>query len=121
MWDRERYINLVTYKRSGAGVETPVWFAELDGRHYVFSEGDAYKVKRLRKNPTIKAAPCRMLGTVTGEWVAGRGLIVTDDARLVARAEQAFDAKYGWQIRLFNVFSKLGGKYPKRAWLELTF
>ena len=121
MWERERYLSLVTYKRDGTGVETPVWFAELDKRHYVFTEGDSYKVKRLRRNADIKAAPCRMLGTVTGAWVAGRARIVTDDARLVARAESAFVAKYGWQIRLFDFFSKLGGKYPKRAWLELTF
>jgi len=121
MWDRERYISLVTYKRSGEAVETPVWFAELEGRYYAFSEGDAFKVKRLRRNPAVKAAPCRVLGTVTGEWVAGSGRIVTDDKRLVQRAEQAFAAKYGWQIRLFDALSKLGGKYPKRAWLELTF
>ena len=121
MWERERYLSLVTFKRSGAPVETPVWFAEMDSRYYVFTEGDAYKVKRLRRNPAIKGAPCRVLGTVTGEWIPGRGRIVTEDAALVARAEKAFDAKYGWQIRLFNVFSKLGGKYPKRAWLELTF
>ena len=121
MWDRERYISLVTYKRNGDGVETPVWFADLDGRYYVFSEGDAFKVKRLRRNSAVKAAPCRMLGTVTGEWTKGNGRIVTDDTRLVARAEQAFVAKYGWQIRLFDAVSKLAGKYPKRAWLELSF
>ena len=121
MWERERYISLVTYKRNGDGVETPVWFAPLDGHYYVFSEGDAYKVKRLRKNAAVRAASCRMLGTVTGEWVAGRGRIVSDDTRLVARAEAAFVTKYGWQIRLFDAVSKLAGKYPKRAWLELTF
>jgi PPOX class probable F420-dependent enzyme len=121
MWERERYIDLVTYRRDGSEVETPVWFAEMAGRYYVFSEGDSYKVKRLRRNPAVRAAPCRMFGTVTGAWVSGRGRIVTDDESLVARAEQAFDAKYGWQIRAFNALSKLAGKYPKRAWLELTF
>lgn len=121
MWDRERYLSLVTFRRNGSAVETPVWFAEMDGRYYVFSEGDAYKVKRLRRNPAVRAAPCRVFGTVTGEWVPGRARIVTDDRDLVARAERAFDAKYGWQTRLFNFASKLAGKYPKRAWLELTF
>lgn len=119
MWERERYISLVTFRRDGSAVETPVWFAELGGRYYVFTEGDAYKVKRLRRNPAVRAAPCRVLGTVTGEWLEGTGRIV-DDRALIARAEHAFAAKYGWQIHLFNFFSKLGGKYPKRAWLELT-
>ena len=121
MWDRERYLSLITFRRNGSEVATPVWFAEMGGLFYVFSEGDAYKVKRLRRNPAVRGAPCRVFGTVTGEWIPGRGRIVTDDTALVSRAERAFDAKYGWQIRLFNLFSKLGGKYPKRAWLELTF
>ena len=47
------------------------------------------------------------------------GIPVLEDAR-IARAERAFETKYGWQIHLFNFFSKLAGKYPKRAWLELT-
>ncbi len=121
MWERERYLSLVTFRRNGSEVATPVWFAEMGGLFYVFSEGDAYKVKRLRRNPAVRGAPCRVFGTVTGKWIPGKGRIVTDDTALVSRTERAFDAKYGWQIRLFNVFSKLGGKYPKRAWLELTF
>ena len=44
------YINLRTFKRDGTGVDTPVWFAESDGKLYVFTEGDAYKVKRLRRD-----------------------------------------------------------------------
>jgi PPOX class probable F420-dependent enzyme len=119
MWERERYISLVTFRRDGSAVETPVWFAELGGRYYVFTEGDAYKVKRLRRNRDVRAAPCRVLGSVTGEWVSGTGRII-EDRTLIARAERAFETKYGWQIHLFNFFSKLAGKYPKRAWLELT-
>jgi PPOX class probable F420-dependent enzyme len=118
MWEQERYLSLVTFKKDGSAVATPVWFAEMGGRYYAFSEGDAWKVKRLRRNRAVRAAPCRVLGTVTGEWVDGTGRIVEDRA-LIARAEGAFDAKYGWQIRVFNAISKLAGKYPKRAWLEL--
>jgi len=75
--------------------------------------------KRLRRNRDIRAAPCRVLGSVTGDWVSGTGRIIEDRA-LIAHAEHAFETKYGWQIHLFNFFSKLAGKYPKRAWLELT-
>ena len=48
--DREAYLNLATFRRSGAAVETPVWFAAHAGRLYVFTEADAGKVKRLRAN-----------------------------------------------------------------------
>lgn len=120
MWERERYISLVTFKKNGDPVATPVWFAEMDGRYYVFTEGGAWKVKRLQRNPAVRAAPCRVLGSVTGSWVAGTGRIIDDPAR-IRRAEAAFRAKYGWQIRLFDAVSKLAGKYPARAWLELSF
>ncbi len=48
-----RYINLATYRRSGVAVETPVWFAKDSGRFYVFSAGNAGKVKRLRSSSRL--------------------------------------------------------------------
>lgn len=118
MWEDERYISLVTFRRDDSEVATPVWFAELGGRYYVFTEGDAHKVKRLRRNRSVRVAPCGVLGKVTGDWVAGAGRIL-EDRDLIARAERAVQAKYGWQVHLLDFFSKLAGKYPKRAWLEL--
>ena len=44
-------------RRNGNAVETPVWFAEHAGKLYVFSAGDAGKVKRLRNSP--RASWCR--------------------------------------------------------------
>ncbi|MFQ5353199.1 MAG: hypothetical protein ACE5D3_09040 [Candidatus Binatia bacterium] len=52
--DGENYLNLVTFKRDGSGVETPVWFANIGGLLYVFTAGDAYKVKRLRGDARIR-------------------------------------------------------------------
>jgi hypothetical protein len=40
----EKYVNLATYRRNGVEVKTPVWIAELAGRYYVFSAGDAGKI-----------------------------------------------------------------------------
>ena len=64
------YISLATRKRSGDWVATPVWFAPDNGHYYVFSAGDAGKVKRLRNFSEARIAPCTMTGTVTGEWQA---------------------------------------------------
>jgi hypothetical protein len=41
--DREGYISLATFRRSGREVATPVWFAARNGKLYVFSEGTAGK------------------------------------------------------------------------------
>ncbi len=45
------YISLSTQKRDGSTVETPVWFAQDGDKIYVFTEGNAGKVKRLRNFP----------------------------------------------------------------------
>jgi PPOX class probable F420-dependent enzyme len=113
------YVSLETYRKTGVGVATPVWVATLDGRHYVFSESRAGKVKRLRNNPRVKIAACNFSGTVSSEWLAGQVRIVTEPT-LIRRVYAAFTEKYGWQIRLTNVLSRLSGRYHQRAMLEIS-
>jgi PPOX class probable F420-dependent enzyme len=117
--DREPYLSLETFRRSGVGVATPVWFAAHAGRLYVFSEGDAGKVKRLRANPAIRIAPCSVRGRLTGAWLPGRGRRV-EDAPTIAAAYAALRRKYGWQMRLLDAFSRLSGRIDRRAMLELA-
>lgn len=118
VFDREPYLNLATFRRSGAAVETPVWFAAHAGRLYVFSEGDAGKVKRLRANPSIRVAACNVRGRVKGAWLDGRARRIDDPAQ-VAAAYRALRRKYGWQMRVADFFSKLTGRFDRRAILEL--
>ena len=116
--DRESYLNLATFRRNGAAVETPVWFATHAGRLYVFSEGDAGKVKRLRANPDIRVAACGVRGGLKGPWHPGRGRRIQNPAAIAA-AYQALRRKYGLQMRVADFFSRLTGRYEKRAILEL--
>ena len=53
----EKYINLETFRKSGAAVATPVWFAEDLGVFYVYSLANAGKVKRIRNNPRVRLMP----------------------------------------------------------------
>src|ERR1700694_835073 len=57
-----KYCLLVTYKRSGEGVPTPVWFGLGKERLYVRTEADAAKVKRIRNDPRALVAPCTVRG-----------------------------------------------------------
>ena len=115
--DRESYINLATFRRSGKAVETPVWFAARDGKLYVFSEAAAGKVKRLRANPRIRIAPCNVRGKVRGDWIDGAGRRVEDSA-LVEAAYDALLRKYGWQMKITNFLSRLSGRIHQRARLD---
>ena len=114
------YVSLATYRKSGVEVLTPVWVAELDGRYYVFSEAGAGKVKRIRNHPRVRIAACNYSGNVRqGDWVAGEASIVTDSV-LIGRVYKQFTNKYGWQMRLTNLLSKIAGRYDQRAMLEIT-
>ena len=117
---RASYLSLATFRRSGVAVETPVWFAEHGGRLYVFSAGDAGKVKRLRNDPRIRVAPCSVRGRVTGDWIDGHCQIVEEPATQRA-AYDALTRKYGWQMRLADLGAWLTGRINHRAVLELSF
>ena len=111
-------MNLATFRRSGVAVETPVWFAAHAGRLYVFTEGTAGKLKRLRANSAIRVAPCGVRGGLKGAWLPGKARRVEDAATLAA-AYRALRRKYGIQMALVDAFSRLAGRYHKRAMLEL--
>jgi uncharacterized protein len=116
--DRHRYLSLGTFRRNGAEVRTPVWFAALDAKLYVFSAGDAGKVKRLRHSPRARVAPCDAGGGVRGDWRETTARVVTD-RRLIERARAALRAKYGWQLRLLDALARLTGRLERRAWIEI--
>ncbi len=116
--DRRRYAALATFRRSGAEVRTPVWFAAMDGKLYVFSAGDSGKVKRLRHSSRARVATSDVRGNVRGEWWDADARIVTEP-RVIERAHAAMRVKYGWQARLGDLFSRLTGRLPRRAWIEV--
>ena len=116
--DRNAYISLATFKRNGDPVAVPVWFAERDGKLYVFTEASSWKVKRLSRDDRIRVAACSVRGKLQGDWQEGRGRITEDDATIES-AYQALQKKYGWQMTLVNLSSRLFGRVDGRAILEL--
>ena len=116
---REPYVSLATFRRSGAEVKTPVWIAGAGDRYYVFSAGDAGKVKRLRNDPRVRLAACDLRGNVKSDWIDGRARLIADDAGIAA-ALAALRRKYGLQMRLTDFFAKLAGRFGKRAYIEIV-
>ena len=116
--DRGRYINLVTFRLSGAEVRTPVGFAAAGGHLYVFTAGQAGKIKRLRHFSCVRIAPCDAGGRVHGAWGDATARIVTDPGT-IERARAAVRRKYGWRLALLDLFSWLAGRIHHRAWIEV--
>ncbi|GEM_PF-473431 len=93
----QKYISLTTFRKSGAGVATPVWFGEEDGKLYVMTRSDLGKAKRIRNNPQVRVAPCTIRGTVTGAEIAAMARILPPEEH--TRARQTINRKY-WMARL---------------------
>ena len=63
-------------------------------------------------------AVCDLRGRVRSDWLEARGRIV-EEADLIERVYAALRKKYGWQMKIGDFFSKLTGRYQRRAIIEL--
>jgi len=68
---------LVTYRRSGEPVPTPVNHGlSGDGRLYFRSEPDAWKIKRIAHTPRVLVIPCNLRGKPLGPGCEGTARIL---------------------------------------------
>lgn len=112
------YVSLASFRRNGKEVLTTVWIAGSDGRYYVFSAGNAGKVKRIRANPSLRLAACDAAGRVLSSWIDGTARVV-NDPEVIARAYALLRGKYGWRMRLLDFLARLSGRYVRRAIIEI--
>lgn len=115
----ERYVSLVTFRRNGKGVPTPIWIARDGDKLYAFTDGTSAKMKRLKVTDRIQIAACDARGNVRGEFADGRARKL-DEPAVIDRALAALTQKYGWQLSLLSVFSRLFGRIGRRAYLEIS-
>jgi hypothetical protein len=93
----QRYISLATFRKNGAAVYTPVWFAEDGGKLYFMTATRLWKYKRIRNNPHVKIAPCSIRGKITGPEFRATARILPPEE--FAKARQLINAKY-WLARV---------------------
>jgi PPOX class probable F420-dependent enzyme len=119
---KAKYLNLETFRKTGVGVRTPVWFAHdqrpgsgsggdsTDGASifYVYAAPDSGKVKRVRNNPRVRVAPCDMRGGLRGAWVDAQARICAGDE--AAHGQELLRRKYGWLKIVGDFFSRLRGR-----------
>jgi hypothetical protein len=109
-FENQTYLNLETFRKSGLGVPTPVWFVQDGETLYVGTVDNSGKVKRIRNNAHVRIAPCDMGGGLLGEWVDAQAHMVTDPA-VFKRVDHLLTRKYGIQKWLFV---DLAGWFQKR-------
>lgn len=99
---KERYVNLITFRKNGQPVSTPVWFAQRGNTLYVYTGSGSGKVKRIRNNSAVQVEPSTARGVATGPKVAGTAQIVSGSE--FEQGNALIMQKYGWQRKLANFF-----------------
>jgi PPOX class probable F420-dependent enzyme len=108
----QKYISLTTFRKTGVGVATAVWFGEDAGKLYVMTRSDMGKTKRIRNNPQVRVAPCTIRGKVTGAEFAATACLLPAEEQ--ARARAALKRKY-WMTRIPWVW------WRTDTYIELSF
>jgi uncharacterized protein len=105
---KQNYLNLETYRRSGEGVKTPVWFVQDGVVLYVQTMANSGKVKRIHHNNAVNVVPCKMDGTPVGGWQPARAVEIVDDS-VRLHINQLLDKKYGLMKKLFSLSARKQG------------
>jgi PPOX class probable F420-dependent enzyme len=114
-----QYFSLATFRKNGKEVATPVWFAPAGNAFYVFSAGNAGKVKRIRAGSRARVAPCDGRGKILGDWQDAVARLVTDSAE-ISLAYGALRKKYGFLMAVTDFFAKLNGRYNRRQLIAVS-
>lgn len=85
-FDRYHQILLVTFKRSGEAMPSPINHGIADGKLFVRTDASTGKVKRIRNNPKVLVAASNLRGKPSGPVVAGVARILDEAERAHAEA-----------------------------------
>jgi len=106
----QKYLNLETFRKSGEGIKTPVWFVEQDGVLYVRTIADSGKVKRIRNNSRVRIVPCQSRGEPLGEWGEARAELV--DEVKAEDVNRLLKRKYGLMKSMFDLMGRSSKAAP---------
>jgi PPOX class probable F420-dependent enzyme len=108
---------VVTFKRSGEPVPTPVNFGlGDDGLLYFRSEPRVAKIRRIRNDPHVRVCACNFRGKPTGPVAEGSARVLPPDEE--RRAYDALDANWGAGSRPYE---KIADRLPvELVYVEVT-
>jgi PPOX class probable F420-dependent enzyme len=95
-----RYLSLTSYRRNGVPVATPVWFVEENGVMLVQTDAASGKVKRIRRNPSVRIALCTASGRLLGPQVAGTAVLLEPSEN--SRVERLIEQKYLFDVLIIR-------------------
>ena len=109
-----RYLSVTSFKLDGTGVATPLWFVSDGRRLLALTDLHSAKVRRMRHNPRVLVAPCRVSGKLRGEPLPARAEVLTETADL-ERVQELLIGRYKISYRLVMLIYRLGRRVRGRS------
>jgi len=90
------FVLLTTFRTSGVGVPTAMWFAYEHGKLYMVTGRATGKLKRIRTTSRVLVAPCDWIGNLLGPKIEGyaRELPVAEHAHANAVLAEKYGEEY---------------------------
>ncbi len=90
------FVLLTTFRKSGEGVPTAMWFAHEHGKLYMVTGRTTGKIKRIRTTRRVLLAPCDLMGNMLGPQIEAyaRELPVAQHAYADALLAQKYGEQY---------------------------
>jgi uncharacterized protein len=105
----QKYLNLETFRKNGAGVKTPVWFVQEGEILFIRTIANSGKVKRIRNMADVNIAACKVDGALISDWLPATAREMNDKNTDI-NIDRLLDKKYGLMKKLFAAASMLQGR-----------
>lgn len=110
------FVLLTTFRKSGIGVPTTMWFAHGQGKLYMVTGRNSGKIKRIRHEKRVLLAPCDMMGNILGAEIEACAHELLADQHTYADALLA--RKYGEEYEEMDSSSEGNGQ-DEETYIEI--
>lgn len=108
-----KYLSIMSYRRDGTGVATPVWFIRDGPRFLVTTAEGSGKVKRIRRSPGVGIAACSARGTLRSVPIPARAEVLSPAE--VERVEHLMGRKYRFDLLFIRPIRAIQAwRHPER-------
>ncbi len=121
-FDNEAFLSIKTFRKTGVGVQTPIWFAQHQNEFLLWTDVHSGKVKRIRNNPRVMVAPCKRFGNITGDWISARAS-VDETPEGVAQVQALLRRRIGIGFVIFGMIDKVRDRRSggRRVCIRISF
>lgn len=102
---RQKYLCIETFRKNGQGVKTPVWFAQDGDTLHIWTSADSGKVKRIRRDGSVRIAPSTVSGEPLGDWLPAQAQ-ADDSPEAIQTINKLMTKKYGLAFRIFDFLNR---------------